>query len=65
MPMLNDYTFLSDAAKANDNLWVHRSKRKWKAAEDLTDGGVSIYVDRYYPHRCIKKDGQLRRLNKP
>jgi amylosucrase len=35
--MLNDYTFLSDPTKVNDSRWVHRSKRKWVAADDLTD----------------------------
>jgi len=35
--MLNDYTFLSDATKANDSRWVHRSRRKWEDAEDRTD----------------------------
>jgi len=35
--MLNDYTFLSDPAKAADSRWVHRSKRKWEARDDLTD----------------------------
>ena len=35
--MLNDYTFLSDPAKANDNRWVHRSRRRWEAREDLAD----------------------------
>jgi amylosucrase len=35
--MLNDYTFLSDPAKVNDSRWVHRSKKRWAAADDLTD----------------------------
>jgi len=35
--MLNDYTFLSDPAKASDNRWVHRSRRRWEAREDLVD----------------------------
>ena len=34
---LNDYTFLSDPAKANDSRWVHRSKRRWEASVDLAD----------------------------
>jgi amylosucrase len=34
---LNDYTFLSDPVKANDSRWVHRSKKRWHAADDLTD----------------------------
>jgi amylosucrase len=33
--MLNDYTFLSDPAKAVDSRWVHRSRRRWEAREDL------------------------------
>ncbi len=37
---LNDYTFLSDPAKANDSRWVHRSKKRWEAADDLTDTGT-------------------------
>jgi amylosucrase len=36
--MLNDYTFLSDPDKVNDSRWVHRSKKRWAAADDLTDG---------------------------
>ena len=35
--MLNDYTFLSDPTKVNDSRWVHRSKKQWSAADDLTD----------------------------
>ena len=35
--MLNDYTFLTDPIKAGDSRWVHRSKRKWDARDDLTD----------------------------
>lgn len=35
--MLNDYTFLDDPAKAADSRWVHRSRRKWEARDDLTD----------------------------
>jgi amylosucrase len=35
--MLNDYTFLSDPAKAGDNRWVHRSRRRWEAREGLVD----------------------------
>jgi len=35
--MLNDYTFLSNPAKANDNRWVHRCKRRWETREDLID----------------------------
>ncbi len=35
--MVNDYTYLSDPAKAGDSRWVHRCKRRWEANEDLTD----------------------------
>jgi len=35
--MLNDYTYLSDPAKAADSRWVHRSRRRWDAREDLAD----------------------------
>ncbi len=38
--MLNDYTFLSDPAKATDSRWVHRSRKRWEAKEDRTDGEV-------------------------
>jgi len=37
MGTLNDYTFLSDPAKANDNRWVHRSRRLCETRQDLTD----------------------------
>ncbi len=35
--VLNDYTFLSDPLKVNDSRWVHRSRKKWEAGEDLTN----------------------------
>jgi amylosucrase len=35
--MLNDYTFLDDPTKASDSRWVHRSRRRWEARDDLTD----------------------------
>jgi amylosucrase len=35
--MLNDYTYLSDPTKASDSRWVHRSKKRWAAREDLAD----------------------------
>jgi hypothetical protein len=35
--LLNDYTFLSDPIKANDSRWIHRSRKRWESAEDLTD----------------------------
>ena len=34
---LNDYTYLSDPEKVNDSRWVHRSRKHWEAAGDLTD----------------------------
>ena len=33
--LLNDYTFLSDPLKANDSRWVHRSRKRWEAGQDL------------------------------
>jgi amylosucrase len=35
--MLNDYTYLTDPGKVNDSRWVHRSRKRWNAREDLTD----------------------------
>jgi amylosucrase len=35
--ILNDYTFLSDPLKVNDSRWVHRSRKRWEAGEDLTN----------------------------
>lgn len=35
--MLNDYTYLSDPRHAGDSRWVHRSKKRWEAGNDLTD----------------------------
>ena len=37
--MLNDYTYLSDPAKASDSRWVHRSRQRWQSHSraDLTD----------------------------
>jgi len=35
--MLNDYTYLSEPAKAGDSRWVHRSRRRWER-RDLSDG---------------------------
>ncbi|MGM0453249.1 MAG: alpha-amylase family glycosyl hydrolase [Thermodesulfobacteriota bacterium] len=37
--MLNDYTYLSDPAKASDSRWVHRSRQRWESHSraDLTD----------------------------
>jgi amylosucrase len=35
--MLNDYTYLTDPTIVNDSRWVHRSRKRWEAREDLTD----------------------------
>ncbi len=35
--VLNDYTYLSEPGKAGDSRWVHRSRKRWNAREDLTD----------------------------
>jgi amylosucrase len=35
--MLNDYTYLTDPMKANDSRWIHRSRKRWEAREDLTE----------------------------
>lgn len=35
--MVNDYTYLSDPAKAGDSRWVHRSRKRWEAREDIMD----------------------------
>lgn len=37
---LNDYTYLSDPTKVNDSRWVHRSRRRWEAREDLAHPGT-------------------------
>ncbi|MFP4444863.1 MAG: alpha-amylase family glycosyl hydrolase [Desulfosudaceae bacterium] len=36
--MLNDYTYLSDPAKASDSRWVHRSRQRWHSNGDKSDG---------------------------
>ena len=38
--MLNDYTYLSDPAKAGDSRWVHRARQRWEARNDVTDAEV-------------------------
>ena len=35
--MLNDYTYLSDPAKAGDSRWVHRSRQRWESNKDRSD----------------------------
>ena len=34
---LNDYPYLTDPLKVNDSRWVHRSRKRWRAREDLAD----------------------------
>ncbi|KPJ77247.1 MAG: amylosucrase [Deltaproteobacteria bacterium SG8_13] len=48
---LNDYTYLSDPVKVNDSRWVHRSRKRWKAADDLTDTETIEW--RFY-HEMVK-----------
>ena len=48
---LNDYTFLSDPAKVNDSRWVHRSRKQWKKADDLTNTDTIEW--RFY-HEMVK-----------
>ncbi|MFP4667310.1 MAG: alpha-amylase family glycosyl hydrolase [Desulfobacterales bacterium] len=38
--MLNDYTYLSDPAKAADSRWVHRARVRWAAGEGIGDSEV-------------------------
>ncbi|MFO7929825.1 MAG: alpha-amylase family glycosyl hydrolase [Thermodesulfobacteriota bacterium] len=38
--MLNDYTYLSDPAKAADSRWVHRARQRWQSKCDVSDGEV-------------------------
>ena len=35
--MLNDYTYLTDPTKVNDSRWVHRSRKRWEARDELSD----------------------------
>ncbi len=35
--MLNDYTYLSDPAKAGDSRWVHRCRQRWASRKDRAD----------------------------
>ncbi|MDY6905754.1 MAG: alpha-amylase family glycosyl hydrolase [Thermodesulfobacteriota bacterium] len=35
--MLNDYTYLSDPAKAGDSRWVHRCRQRWQSDKTLSD----------------------------
>ncbi len=35
--MLNDYTYLSDPAKASDSRWVHRARQRWEAGDGVAD----------------------------
>ncbi|MFP4256280.1 MAG: alpha-amylase family glycosyl hydrolase [Desulfobacterales bacterium] len=38
--MLNDYTYLSDPAKASDSRWVHRARQRWESKGDVFDSEV-------------------------
>ncbi|MFW6080583.1 MAG: alpha-amylase family glycosyl hydrolase [Desulfosalsimonas sp.] len=38
--MLNDYTYLSDPAKAADSRWVHRARQRWQAKDGASDSEV-------------------------
>ncbi|MBS3732477.1 MAG: alpha-glucosidase C-terminal domain-containing protein, partial [Desulfobacterales bacterium] len=35
--MLNDYTYLSDPAKASDSRWVHRARQRWESGDAVGD----------------------------
>ena len=35
--MQNDYTYLTEPVKAGDSRWVHRSKKRWVALDNLAD----------------------------
>jgi len=48
--MLNDYTFLSDPAKASDSRWVHRSRQRWQSGRDL--GNAEALEWRFYNELC-------------
>ncbi len=47
--MLNDYTYLSDPAKATDSRWVHRTRQQWRSSE-LSDGDALEW--RFYNALC-------------
>jgi amylosucrase len=38
--MLNDYTYLSNPAKAADSRWVHRTRQRWESKKDTSDAEV-------------------------
>ncbi|HMA84429.1 MAG TPA: amylosucrase [Desulfosalsimonadaceae bacterium] len=48
--MLNDYTFLSDPAKAADSRWVHRSRQRWESGKDLNNAEALEW--RFYNELC-------------
>ncbi len=48
--MLNDYTFLSDPARASDSRWVHRSRQRWESGKDLNDAEALEW--RFYNELC-------------
>jgi len=47
--MLNDYTYLSDPAKASDSRWVHRTRQQWQS-KDLSNGDALEW--RFYNELC-------------
>jgi len=42
--MLNDYTYVSDPAKAVDSRWIHRSRKKWETRNSPSDPSVLEWV---------------------
>lgn len=48
--MLNDYTYLSDPAKAGDSRWVHRSRQRWHSGKDLNNAEALEW--RFYNELC-------------
>lgn len=48
--MLNDYTFLSDPAKASDSRWVHRSRQRWESGKNLNNAEALEW--RFYNELC-------------
>jgi amylosucrase len=42
--VLNDYSYLDDAHKRNDNRWIHRPKINWERAENRKKQGTVEYT---------------------
>ena len=57
--MLNDYTYLTDPTKVDDSRWVHRSRKRWEAREDLTDQNTLEW--RFF-HEMVKLFSLRKRL---